>query len=150
MAKKVIMSFHLSKESGPYCIPVMVLRNSEPDFSYIIAEFFNVCLKGSCFLDCWKVSMGVPVFKDIGERFTGKNYRPVSLLFVVSKGLAKHVNNRLVDHLEKCGLFRDFQYGFRYSGSTADLLTVVSDRIATIFKRFGATGAVVFDINLQL
>ena len=150
MAKKVIMSFHLPKESGPYCIPVMVLRNSEPDFSYIIAELFNVCLKGSCFPDCWKVSMGVLVFKDIGDRFTGRNYRPVSLLFVVSKVLAKHVNNRLVDHLEKCGLFCDFQYGFRYSGSTADLLTVVSDRIARILKRFGATGAVVLDIYLRL
>ena len=29
-------------------------------------------------------------------------------------------------HLEKCGLFSDFQYGFRSSQSTADL-TVVSD-----------------------
>ena len=34
-----------------------------------------------------------------------------------------------VDHLEKCGLFSDFQYGFRSSPSTADLLTSVSDRI---------------------
>ena len=39
-------------------------------------------------------------------------------------------NNRIFGHLEKCGLFSDFQYGFRSSQSTADLLTVVSDRIA--------------------
>ena len=38
----------------------------------------------------------------------------------------KLVNKRLVDHLEECSFFSDFQYGFR---STADLLTVVSDRI---------------------
>ena len=36
----------------------------------------------------------------------------------------KLVNNRIVDHLEKCCLFSDFQYGFRSSPSTADLLTV--------------------------
>ena len=36
-------------------------------------------------------------------------------------------------------LFSDFQYGFRSSGSTADLLTVMSDRIAKTFNRFGAT-----------
>ena len=35
----------------------------------------------------------------------------------------------IVDHLEKCGLFSDFQYGFRSSPSTVDLLTSVSDRI---------------------
>ena len=61
--------------------------------------------------------------------------------------LEKLVNNRIVDHLEKCGLFSDLQYGFRSSQSTADLLTVVSDRIARAFNRFGATRAVAFDIS---
>ena len=56
------------------------------------------------------------------------------------------LNNRIVDHLEKCGLFSDFQYGFRSSRSTADLLTVVSDRIARPFNRSGATQAVALDI----
>ena len=63
----------------------------------------------------------VPVFKNVGERSTAKNYCPVSLLSVVSKVFEKLVNNRIVDHLEKCGLFSDFQYGFRSSRSTADL-----------------------------
>ena len=45
-----------------------------------------------------------PVFKNAGERFTTKNC-PVSLLSVVSKVFEKLVNNRIVDHLEKCGLF---------------------------------------------
>ena len=87
----------------------------------------------------------VPVFKNVGERSTAKNYRPVSLLSV-SKVFEKIVNNRPVDHLEKCGLFSDFQYGFRSSRSTADLFTVVSDRIARGFDRSGATRAVAFDI----
>ena len=54
----------------------------------------------------------VPVFKNVGERSTAKNYHPVSLLSVVSKVFEKLVNNRLDDHLEKSGLFSDFQYGF--------------------------------------
>ena len=89
----------------------------------------------------------VPVFKNVGERSTAKNYRPVSLLSVVSKVFEKLVNNKIVDHLEKCGLFSDFQYGFRSSQSTADLLTVVSDRIARAFNRSGATRAVALDIS---
>ena len=47
----------------------------------------------------------VPVFKNIGERSTAKNYHPVSLLSVVSKVFEKLENNRIVDHREKCGSF---------------------------------------------
>ena len=66
---------------------------------------------------------------------------------MVCKVFQKLVNNRIVDHLEKYGLFSDFQYGFRSSLSTADLLTIVSDRIARFFKRSGATLAVALDIS---
>ena len=128
MVRKVVMNLDLSKASGPDCIPVVVLKNCELELSYILAELFNKCLKESCFPDCWKVSSVVPVFKNVVERSTAKNYRPVSLLSMVSKVFEKLVNNRIVDLLEKCGLFSDFQYGFRSSRST-DLLTVVSDRI---------------------
>ena len=37
------------------CIPMVVLKNCEPQFSYILAELFNICLKDSCFPDFWKV-----------------------------------------------------------------------------------------------
>ena len=57
----------------------------------------------------------VPVSKNVEESSTAKNYRSVSLLSVVGKVFEKLVNNRIVDHLEKCGLFSDFQYGFRSS-----------------------------------
>ena len=141
------MNLDLSKASGPDCIPMVVLKNCEPERSYILAELFNKCLKESCFPDCWKVSSVVPVFKNVGERSTAKNYRPVSLHSVVSKVFEKLLNNRIVGHLEKCGLLSDFQYGFRSSRSTADLLTVVSDSIAGAFNRSGATRAVALDIS---
>ena len=106
-----------------------------------------MCLKESCFPDCWKVSSVANVFKNVGERSTAKNYHPVSLLSVVSKVFEKLVNNRIVDYLEKCGLFSDFQYGFRSFQSTADLLTVVSDRLPRAFNRSGATWAVALGIS---
>ena len=49
MVKKVIMNLDLSKASGPDCIPVVVLKNCEPELSYILAELFNMCLKEPCF-----------------------------------------------------------------------------------------------------
>ena len=109
------MNLDLSKASGPDCIPVMLLKNCEPELSYILAKLFNKCLKESCFPDCWKVSSVLPVFKNVGEKPTPKNYHPVSLLLVVNKVFQKLVNNSIVVHLEKCGLFSDFQYGFTFS-----------------------------------
>ena len=77
----------------------------------------------------------VPVFENLSERSTAKSYCPVSHLSVVNEIFEKLVNNRIIDHIEKCGLFSDFQYGFRSFQSTADLLTVVSDTIARAFNR---------------
>ena len=80
MVKKVITNLDSSKVSGPDCIPVVVLKSCEPECSYILAELFKVCLKESYFPDCWKVSLVVPVFKNVGERSTAKNYCPVIVL----------------------------------------------------------------------
>ena len=89
----------------------------------------------------------VPVFKNVGDRSTAKNYLPVSLLSVVGKVFEKLENNRIVDHLENCGLFSDFQYDFRSSRSTAGLLSVVFDRIANFFNKSGTTRVVALDIS---
>ena len=49
MVKKVIISVDSSKASVPDCIPVVVLKKSEPELSYIPAELFNMCLKSLVF-----------------------------------------------------------------------------------------------------
>ena len=64
---------------------------------------------------------------------------------MVSKVFEKLLNNRNIDHLEKCDLFSFFQFGFRSIRLTADLLAVVSDRIARSFNGSGATRAVALD-----
>ena len=33
----------------------------------MLAKLFNMYLKESCFPDCWKVSLVVPVFKNVGK-----------------------------------------------------------------------------------
>ena len=89
MVEKVITNLDSSKANGPDCIPVVFLKNCEPELSYILAELFNICVQVSCFPDCWKISLVVPVFNNVGERSTAKNYHPVSLLSVVSKVFLK-------------------------------------------------------------
>ena len=105
MVKNNIMNLDLSKASGTYCIPVVVLKNCVPKLSSILAELSRKCLNEFCFPDCWKVSSVVPVIKNVGDGYRAKNYCHVSLLSVVSKVFEKLVNNRIVDHLKKCDLF---------------------------------------------
>ena len=72
--KKIITSFDLSKTSGPYCIPVVVLKNCEPKLSYILTQLSIMCLRESCFPDCWKVLTVVPVFKACVHYFLSNFY----------------------------------------------------------------------------
>ena len=96
MVKKIITNLDSSKVSGLDCIPVVALKNCEPELPYTLAKVFNMCLRKFCFPDCWKVSLVVPVLKNVGERYTAKNYCTVSLLTVVSKVFEKLVNSKIV------------------------------------------------------
>ena len=69
-------------------------KEMRAELSYILAEFFNMCLKESCFSNCWKVSSMIPPFENVRERSAAKNYHPVSLSGA-SKVFEKLVNNRL-------------------------------------------------------
>ena len=80
LVKIVISNLDSSKAFGLDCIPVVVLKNCDPELPYIVAELFSMCPTESSSPDCWKVSS----FKNIGERSTAKNYH-LSLLSVVSK-----------------------------------------------------------------
>ena len=131
---KVIGNLDSSEACGPDFLPV-ALKNCGSELSYILAELFNKCLKEFYFPDCWKILSVIPVFKNIGERFVARICSPFSLLWLIKS--LKNINNKIVDHLEKCGLFSEFQYGFRSSRSTADLLAVVSDRIARFLTGLG-------------
>ena len=82
--------------------------NCQPELSDILAEFFTQCLKESCFPDCWKVSLVVPIFKNVGGRSAAENYRPINFLYVVSKVSEELLNNRIIDPLENCDPFSDF------------------------------------------
>ena len=112
MVKKVITNFDSSKVSGPDFIAVMVL-NSEPEFSYILGELFNMCLKESSsevLFWTWKI-VGRSHRLALYLRILGEGVQlKTTALLVVFLWLVKLVSNRIDDHLEKCCLFSDFQY----------------------------------------
>ena len=125
---------------------MVVLKNCGPQLLYILAELFNI------------VSQGL-VFQIFGRSHWWSLYLRILVVSLLLKTTAllvfflwlvvfkKLVNDMIVDHLEKCSLFSEFQYGFRCSQSPAHLLTVVSDKIARAFNSLGATWAIALDIS---
>ena len=55
----------------------------------MLAELFNMCLKESCFADCWRVSLAIPIFRNVGERSSANNYRPLDSFLWLVKSLKK-------------------------------------------------------------
>ena len=117
------------------------MGNSEPELSYILSKHFDMSLRKSCFTDYLKVLSVVPVFKNVRDRSTAKNYYSFSLVGLwLIKSLYKLVSNRFA-------FFSDFNYGFRSSPSADDILTVVSDRIAKFFRWPGTTQTVTLNTS---
>ena len=96
---------------------------------------------------CWKTASVVPIFKNQRDRASPLNYRPISLLNIISKVFESLINKSLVSHLESNGLFSDAQYGFRSKRSTADLLTVITERISASMDKNGEARLVALDIS---
>ena len=132
------MNLYWSKSSSPDCIAVVVLKNCEPEYSYILADLFNKCLKEFCFVRTFHVM--VLVFKNVGERSATKNYCHVALISVLSKVFEKLANNKIVDK----------NMAFILISSVALRLlnlTYISDRITGAFNRSRATRTVPLDIS---
>ena len=64
--------------------------------------------EGVLFSRLLKGFVGGPCLRMLGERSTVKIYCLVSLLSVLNKVFEKLANNRIADHVQKCGLFSDF------------------------------------------
>ena len=144
---KIISCLKTSTAPGPDNIPVIVLKMCAPELSSVLSKLFNKCLADGCFPSCWKCASVVPAFKNSGERSDPGNYRPISLLPTISKVFESLLNAALTDHFESLGLLSDKQYGFRSSRSTADLLTVITERLLRALDKCGEARIVALDIS---
>ena len=95
MVKKVIMNLDSAKASGPDCIPVLVLKNCEPELSYILAKFFK-CLTKSCFSDFF-ISGPSLYLRMLKKSLQLKTAALLVFLLWLIKSLK---NDRIVDHLK--------------------------------------------------
>ena len=125
---KLIDSLDVNKSSGPNSIPVFILKIMKPFFSKWLSILINLSYRVSTFPDLLKVAKVTPIHKkDCKLKHT--NYRPISLLSVISKIYEKTLYVRMYSYLSNNNLLYDKQFGFRSSYSTIHALTDITENI---------------------
>ena len=114
-----------NKASGPDRIPATLLRHCASSICSSLSELFNKTLSVGKLPKEWKLSNITPIPKS-GSSSNVTNYRPISLLSLVSKVLERCIYNRLIEHIgEK---LHHLQFGFlKGKSTTSQLLQVLHD-----------------------
>ena len=112
-----------SKATGPDGIPACILKECSEQIMPSLCSLFNHSLRTGRFRSEWKSADVTPVYKkDLLE--PAENYRPISLLPIVSKVMERCVCNRLYSHVSQA--ITSLQHGFMRSRScSSQLLSVL-------------------------
>jgi hypothetical protein len=112
---KCFCTLDQNKASGPDRIPATLLRHCASSICLSLSELFNKTLSVGKLPEEWKLSSILPIPKS-GSSSNVTNYRPISLLSLVSKVLERCIYNRLIEHIgEK---LHHLQFGFLKGKST--------------------------------
>ena len=97
-----------------------LLRVAAPVITEPLAKIINLCISKRVFPTSWKLAKVMPVFK-VGDHLNVGNYKPISILPVMSKIFERHVHLALYEYLNHYVLLFKYQTGFRpfYSCKTA-------------------------------
>ena len=111
-----------------------------------ITKLFKLSIKLGCVPQTWKLSNVVPIPKS-GDRTSPTNYRPISLLSVLSKVLERHIYNQIAAHLETHHPLSNFQWGFRPGRSTVTVLLETTHSWFQCLEAGREVTAVFFDLK---
>ena len=121
MVYRLIQSMPLNKACGLDGISCRLLKEAAPVITTSLTYIINLSIRSGIFPDDWKIARVSPVFKeDINS--DPNNYRPISVLPIVSKLIERIVFNQLYSFLVENDLLADSQHGFRPKHSTLTAL----------------------------
>ena len=133
------------KATGPDDIPARVLKMCADALCDPLSKLFSLCFTRKTQPLSWKIARVVPVYKK-KSRSLPQNYRPVSLLSLLSKVMEAIVNRQIMNFLEKNSVLSRRQFGFRKGLSAADLLLKLQHEWASAASRGGASRILAVDI----
>ena len=122
-----LRSVHTKKAPGPDGVSPHLLKHCAEELSWPLSCIFRQCLSSGTWPTAWKEARVTPVHKK-KDKTNPSNYRPISLLSVVSKVLERIIAEQLTGHLEEHHLLSPHQFGFRRGRSASDLLLLLAKK----------------------
>ena len=98
MVYSILSNLDNNKAHGPDQLPARLLTETSRQITPSLTALFNKSLRTGQLPNEWKPANVVPVFKK-GNKEHAENYRPISLLSLISKTLERCVFNFIKDHV---------------------------------------------------
>ena len=142
-----LRSLKRNKSPGIDNIPSRLLKDSADVLTEPLAYVINLSLKTGIMPNDWTFAKIVPIHKS-GSKGKFDNYRPISILPVISKIIEKVVHSQLLSFLEESKLLYKNQFGFRPKMSTEHASrTVFADDIRSKVDKEQLVGAIFIDLT---
>ena len=108
---------------------IRLLKIASSVISESLSRIINHCITTGKFPTKWKVASVTPIYKGKGCKSEISNFRPISVLPVLSKVFERHIATSLRSHLKENNLLYGLQSGFRKSFSTETALIRLLDQL---------------------
>ncbi|XP_072016559.1 uncharacterized protein [Amphiura filiformis] len=143
---KELKSISICKSTGMDNIPANLLKVAAAYISNSLTHICNVSLKKGKVPNEWKEARVTPIHKG-GDKDDLNNFRPISVLPIISKILERSVHEQLYTYIQENNILSSNQSGFRPNHSTQSTLIDVTDHILTGMEERKATGIVFLDLR---
>ena len=140
---RLLQNIDVSKSSGPHRISGRMLKGTAHSIAPSITKLFNISITLGCLPQTWKLSSVVPIPKS-ADNTSPTNYRPISLLSVLSKLLEWHMYSQITSHLETHHPLSTSQWGFQSGRSTVTALLETTHNWFQFMDAGKEVGAVFF------
>ena len=135
-----------NKSTGLDELPPGMLKDCREYIVTPLHHIVNFSLQSKVVPSAWKQAKLVPLFKS-GDQGKPENYRPISVLPILSKLLEKAVHSQLINYLESNKLLSDSQFGYRERRSTQHATTLLVDEIRQSVDNGKMVGALFLDLS---
>ena len=132
--EKIINDLNVKKSIGPFGVPVFLLKKFKTFFSFWLSELVNLSFETGLFPDVLKIAKVNPLHKK-ESKLDHRNYRPISLLSVVSKIFEKLIYKRIYFYLDQKKLIYSKQFGFRANYSTNHAIISLTEHIRKLLDK---------------
>lgn len=134
------------KATGTDDLPAKLLKMAATSIAGPVAYLINVSLTTGIFPDIWKSARICPIHKG-GDTNDPGNYRPISILPVISKIIERAVFDQLYPFLNSHGIIHDKQSGFRPKHSTMSALLNITEDWYNAIDNGSYVGVVMIDLK---